>query len=144
MKEWRAGDLMCVSAGVAVLSAAGMPWVQVADPPAALGAVVLGMYEPLVLVGAIGVVLIVSGLMRTLWSALVALASSFAIAIAIIMISEGAAGALQAYAPGVVGHGNGLGVSTLLAAGLLSGLGGVVIAIQREPGVVTRAPDMPA
>jgi hypothetical protein len=135
VKDWRAGDLLCVSAGLAVLLSAALPWVQVEDPPAVLGALVLRMYEPLALLILVGMGLVAVGAVRTVWSALVAIASTLGIAIALLMIAEGAQGALDAYAPGFTAHANGFGVSVLVAAGLLAGVGGVVTAIQREPKV---------
>lgn len=142
MARWRAGDVLCLAAGISLIGAAFLPWAQAGDPPVTLGALSMRLYGPFGFSIALGVILMVFAARHTLWAALVAFAGSFAVAMTVLAIHADVYGGLAAAGVRLgadSAHVTGYGVSALFAAGLLAGLGGVVVAIESEAPVTTRA-----
>jgi hypothetical protein len=144
-KRWNAGYLMCVASGLTMIIAAAMPWAQLDSPPVTYNALQLQLYKPLTFALVTGVALVVFGLMRTMWSAFVALLGAFMATITSLMIHEDVYAGLQVVRPGIAlgqaAHVTGFGVAALFAAGMLAGAAGLITAVQAAPVAITSERD---
>lgn len=133
-KQWRAGDLMSVAAGVTLMVCAFLPWADVEGDQ--FSGLAMRMYRPFGFALLAGALLVAFGLARTPWAGVAGLAVSFASAVVVLWIRSGVHGGLvevvgvpaAAIGPNVGGYGE----YALFAAGALAGAAGVVTVIQRQ------------
>jgi len=140
MDRWRAGYLLCISAGIAMVIAAFLPLAQSETlPPRTYTALAMHYFGPFVTMLAAGVALIVLGYLRTPWAALVAMSDAMASIVVLLMIHGDLDARLAAIGVDVtgVGHPYGYGYSVVLAAGALAFVASVVTSVQTAPPVRT-------
>lgn len=140
MRQWLAGYMLLIAAGIAILVSVFLPWGTLESPASNFYAIELGLWGPAVTAAVTGVVLIAFGAMRTMWAGLVGLVAVFVVTILLLSIHSEMYQAIQGVVPGIAlgetTHVTGYGFSVLFVAGALAGFAGITIAVQTAPKVV--------
>lgn len=145
MRQWLAGDLTALAAGITFLIAAVLPWAQ-PNSITFLSAWSLQLWGPLAVIVVCGLLLVAASATRSLATAFLGIVIPFVATITVLSVHDGLYYGLARLGYGASGdaaHVLGYGVSVMLFAGLLSGAGGFVTFVQRQPKVATGAPDKP-
>ena len=141
-REWTAGYVLCVSAGVVMILAAFLPWGSTITPPRMYTAIELRFFAPFFATLLMGAALVVVGLLRRSWAAAVAMAGAFGAGIMMLMIHGDLYGRLTAAGAHLgadLGHPYGFGVAVFLANGVLAFAAAVAISVESEPAIPRRA-----
>jgi hypothetical protein len=123
MSRWKSGDILALAAGLVLLSGALMPWIVAEGAAAARYASAAGREGLLAFTLVAAVSLLVTGSLRTSWTALAALFAAF------VATFVGFTAAIPAHAQGV--H-PGFGLFAIAAGAALALVACVLNAIERE------------